>query len=158
MNVSFKRVVSGVVIGLFVLIVIFALTGSATVRSANGTKTRFVMLQVGVVVRVQNACAAYLTLETVEGPVLDEARHLRRPVELPFGEGMTVPISSAPFSGDYRELWLTAKAYNVGPDGKPILLGIVSKSWSVDVYNGTRHDVWQIGQIGPDGKPRCPFY
>jgi hypothetical protein len=118
--------------------------GCATIRYPDGTKKRYIMPQVGVIVQVTNNCAPFLELSRVTEGVLVE--------DLAYGESRTVVLVSRPFSGHNRPLFLTAKGYNkVGE--KREYLGVVVKSFSANTHQGTREDVWIVESLR--GKGGC---
>ena len=115
---------------LFVaLIVAVAVSGCATIRMPDGTTQRYVMYQVGVVVRVVNNCAPLLDVERVGGVMVKG---------LPYGEAASVPLVSAPFGGNNRRMPLMVRGYT----DKNEYLGSATREFYVNPYEGSREDVW----------------
>ena len=119
--------------------------GCITTRDmvGGGVEQRFLMTQVGVVVRVRNNCTALLDLETVNGPVYRG---------LVYGNAITIPLVSTPFSGTSRYMLLTAVGYTAERE----YLGSITRRFSVDTYEGSRQDVWEVDQLRlPKGRGGC---
>ncbi len=126
-----------------VALVAIAVNGCATIRMPNGTTQRYVMYQVGVVVRVVNNCAPLLDIERVGGVVVKG---------LLYGESATVPLVSTPFSGSNRRMPLTVKGYT----DKNEYLGSATQTFSVSTYEGSREEVWEIDRLNlPGGRGGC---
>ena len=103
----------------------------------------YVPYQVGVFARVVNNCAPFLDLETVNGVVFQG---------LPYGSSATIPMISAPFSGNYRSLELTAKGYTE----KREYLGSLTAQFYVSTYEGSRSVVWEVDRLRlPRGRGGC---
>ena len=114
-------------------------TGCARVTYPDGTVRTYVMTQVGVFVRVvNNTCAPKLELETIDGVVHPG---------LPLGSSATIPLESRPFSGSSRRMILIAKGYRELPSGKREYLGVITRQFSVNTYNGTDNDVWIVDDL-----------
>ena len=127
-----KRMIVVAVLALSVLA-----GGCVTVVSPTGQRIRYVMPQVGVIVRVHNNCTPFIDLESVEGVMV---------AGLAYGEAATVPLASMPFSGSSRQLWLTAKGYRE-LNGKREYLGSTTRQFNVNVYSGSQTEVWEVTQL-----------
>ena len=103
----------------------------------------FVMYQIGVTVRVVNNCAPFLDLESVGGVVMKG---------LPYGDSTTIPMVSAPLSGSYRRMSLTAKGYTASR----VYLGSATVEFHVSTYEGSREEVWEVNRLHlPNGRGGC---
>lgn len=128
---------------LALIAIAVAMSGCATIHYADGSTQRYVMLQVGVIVRVVNNCAPLMDLERVGGVVVKG---------LPYGESATVPLISRPFSGSNRGMPLTAKGYTAAKE----YLGSASREFNANIYEGSREEVWEVDQLRlPNGRGGC---
>lgn len=129
-----------------VVLVAVAASGCVAVPRPGGTEW-YIMLQVGVSVRVVNNCAPYLDLERVGGVVVKG---------LAYGDSATIPMASTPFSGSNRQMPLTAKGYTVAKDGSRVYLGSVTRDFHVSTYEGSREEVWEVDRLYlPRGRGGC---
>jgi len=129
----------------FVLVVgLIALAVSGcSVHMPNGTIVR-ILPQVGMSVRVVNNCAPIIDLESANGLAV---------VGLPYSGSHTVWLESAPFSGDHRRMFLTAKGYSAD---RSIYLGSVTKEFAVSIHHGSGTEPWEINELRLPGRHhRC---
>lgn len=122
--------------------VVISCVRCATIQTPYGTR-RFIMPQVGVVVRVINNCAPLLDIEDVGGVLM---------AGLPFGESTTVPLVSSPFSGSNRDMPLIVKGYTASRE----YFGSATQTFHVSTYDGTRKEVWEVNSLRlPNGQGGC---
>lgn len=120
-------------------VLLLALIALATGACANkgivgGPITTVPMLQVGVRVHVVNNCAPKLNLES-NGRV--------EVANIPYGSSAIVPLSSQPFTGSSRQLFLVAKGYTL----KDEYLGSQTRQLYVSTHEGTRDEVWEVNYL-----------
>lgn len=128
----------------FTLAVLFFVAGCVPVFSGDGTRQIFLMTQVGVIVQVVNNCAPLLDVERVNGLGV---RGLR------YGESVTIPLVSTPFSGSNRQMALTAKGYSTG---RVAYLGSLTATFYVSTDEGSREAVWEVDSLNlPSGRGGC---
>ena len=126
-----------------VLLIALAMSGCVAYTYPNGSSRGYLMLQVGVVVRVINNCAPFVDLERVDGVVVRG---------LQYGASATIPMQSQPFSGSYRRMPLTAKGYTHNRE----YLGSITKEFSVSTRQGSREEVWEVNRLNlPNRKGGC---
>lgn len=120
----------------FVLLVLITLaTGACANKGIVGGPIRTVpMLQVGVRVHVVNNCAPRLDLESNGRVEISN---------LPYGGSAIVPLSSQPFTGSSRQLFLVAKGYTLNG----VYLGSQTRQLYVSTYEGTRDEVWEVNYL-----------
>ncbi len=129
----------------FFLLTLVALVTSncATTGIVGGPMRTVAMPQVGVRVHVVNNCAPTLDLES-DGRVEVKG--------VPYGASAIVSLSSRPFSGSSRGLFLVAKGYTL----KSEYLGSETRQFYVSIYEGTREEVWEINYLRlPSGRGGC---
>lgn len=119
-----------------VLLIALAMGGCMTTRDPDGSTRHYVMLQVGVYVRVKNECQKTLMdIERVGGVMVHN---------LHYGESIVIPMHSTPFSGNYRRMPLTANIL----DMKRNYLMSVTEEFKVNTRRGSYEGVWAIGCNG----------
>lgn len=127
----------------FIILIALAMSGCTVIRYPDGSTTKYVLLQVGAVVRVVNNCAPYLDLERADGMVVRG---------LQYGGSTTVFMESYPFSGRNRRMPLTAKGYTATRQ----YLGSTTREFHVSTHEGTREETWEIDRIRlPGGRGGC---
>jgi hypothetical protein len=127
---------------VFFIVLVSGMTCGCAVKNVNGHRGWVIMPQVGVVVTVQNNCAANLSVESLYG---NEVKNLA------FGESATIPIASRPFSGYNREIWVMVKAY----DNALKYIGSAELREYADTYSGTRDKLWQVDDLDSPSGARC---
>lgn len=130
---------------MFFVLLSVALGGCAVVpvRPHSVITGGFGFYQVGVTVRVVNNCARYLDLESVNEV---EVRGLV------YGASATVHLTSAPFSGSNRQMFLVAKGYGENRE----YLGSITKVFHVSTHQGSREEIWEINSLRlPGGRGGC---
>ena len=124
-------------------LIAFAMSGCAVITYPDGSTRHFMLLQVGVIVRVVNNCAPYIDLERVDGIVVRG---------LPYGGSTTVAMQSTPFRGSNRRMPLTAKGYTQNRE----YLGSATREFHVSTYEGTREEAWEVDRLNlPGGRGGC---
>jgi hypothetical protein len=132
---------------IFALFLVGLFTGCATriVELEDGTvrRVREILPQVGVVVTVQNNCAPVLSVQSLHGTEVKS---------LAFGKSATIPVSSRPFSGYNREIWVMVRAY----DSSMNYLGSAELREYADTSYGTRDKLWQVDDLESPPRAKCP--
>jgi hypothetical protein len=131
----------------FMLVMASMMCGCATriVELEDGTvrRVREILPQVGVVVTIQNNCAPMLSIQSLHGTEVKS---------LAFGKSATIPVSSRPFSGYNREIWVMIRAY----DSSMNYLGSAEMREYADISNGTRDKLWQVDDLDSPPRAKCP--
>lgn len=143
---DFRRIARGVVWGLFLLAVAFIFAGCAErivyLPDGRVIQRREVMPQVGVILSVKNNCAASLEIER-GGYIVDRG--------VPFGRSDRLPLSTTAFTGDSRQIVVTASAH----DGRGRYLGSATRSFYIDVYRGTYEETWVVDRLESPPGAQC---
>ncbi|MEX0932408.1 MAG: hypothetical protein WDZ61_00745 [Parcubacteria group bacterium] len=100
----------------------------------------YLMPQVGIILTVVNNCSPFLD---VSSPT-----HGDLATGLPYGDRVTLPLSSVAFSGSNREI----EVYVQGHTSKRVYLGSDTKTFRVNVRSGTRGEVWEVRRLNASNR------
>jgi hypothetical protein len=115
-------------------------TGCMTVTQGGATQ-KYILLQTAVIVRVQNNCAPFLSIETTEGVIASR---------IAYGDGYTVLLPQIPFTSN--QVWLTVKGYTAQNE----YLGSANNQFSTNSSQGTQRVPWEINYLSlPNGRGGC---
>jgi len=118
---------------MVVLALTMGVSGCLTVHTPSGTQ-RFVLPQVGVVLRVVNNCAPFLDIWAPTGLIV---------MGLPYGEVSTVPLVSQSYSGRTRKVEVTVQGYTKDRE----YLGSDAKSFTVRTSQGSYQETWEVARL-----------
>lgn len=121
---------------LLVLGLVLATSGCLTVHTSGGTQ-RFLLPQVGVILRVVNNCTPFLDVWGPTGILVEK---------LPFGEVAHVPLVSQPYTGRNRRVQATVQGYRMAGAEKEYL-GSATETFSVSTYRGSLQETWEVDRL-----------
>ncbi|MBX4181437.1 hypothetical protein KW807_01060 [Candidatus Parcubacteria bacterium] len=132
---------------LVVSLVLVMAAGCATalVERPDGSMItqRVVMVQSGIIIKIQNNCASSISVASIHGPLVEG---------LAWGKGTQQPIPARFEGSDHydRRIWVEVRAYT----STGVYIGSITRNESV--YGSTRDMHWDIDRLDSPPGARCP--